>query len=73
MRNKRLQRNSDLIFDWDGTGALWLSSQEAGVRLQLPAQVVMLIDAFDGERTVEEVIGAMAGSAEDAAQILSLI
>jgi type I protein arginine methyltransferase len=64
MKDKKLRRNSDLQIEWDSQGVLWASSREAGVRLSLPAQAAMLLDAFDGERSILEVMQDLGAGPE---------
>ena len=64
MTETKLRRNSDLQMEWDGDGVLWVSSREAGVRLSLPAQAVMLLDAFDGSRSASDVVAQLGAGPE---------
>ena len=64
MKDKKLRRNTDLQIEWDSQGVLWASSREAGVRLSLPAQAAMLLDAFDGERSILEVVQELGAGPE---------
>jgi 2-polyprenyl-3-methyl-5-hydroxy-6-metoxy-1,4-benzoquinol methylase len=70
---KQLKRNADLLLDWDATGVLWVASAEAGVRLSLPPQSTMLLDAFDGVRTVGEIVTAFGGHGTDANELAGFI
>ena len=64
MKDKKLRRNTDLQIEWDSQGVLWASSREAGVRLSLPAQAAMLLDAFDGEKSILEVVQELGAGPE---------
>lgn len=67
-----LRRGADLQLDWDSQGVLWAASREAGVRISLPAQAAMLLDAFDGQRSTAEVL-AQLGAGPEIGRLVELL
>lgn len=68
-----LHRASDLFVSWDGAAGLWLQSYESAARMRASALHVALLDAFDGERPLSQVLLKMGVPAEASGEALGLI
>ena len=73
MLDEVLRRNDDLFASWDATGRMWLTTYEGGGRICLPPQTAMLVHAFDGRRTVEQILTALVPAGDARRQTVELI